>query len=812
MSKPKARSRPTRTLATSQHSWLKPLMLLVGWLLVSGQVLSAQQPPEIGYVYPPCVQAGTTVDVVLGGYDFTPDMQFFVHEDRVKFEILGPPSKMLRPGPPYWFGPRTNNQPLSVPREILARITVGADVPPGVVRWQVANANGGSLMGELVIRPAGRTAEVTEELVRSAAGMLPKLPVALSGRLLKNEEVDHYQFQATQAGLVTCDVLPCGKYGAAVNVVVEIFDSAGKRVADAANVDGHGRTLAFTAVAGELYRMEVHELDYRGDRSALYHLTLAHAPRILAAVPAQGTRGKTQSVRLIGYGVATGAPEVETTTREITFPQDADEVFYDLETPYGTAAPYKLGVSDIPEQARPNAALDAPLRLQPPMAVTAALAHSTRPDEYIATLEKGVAWWIAVESAKHGTPLDVSLSVIGPDDKPVTNDDVNRTTDAGLLFRAREDGEHRIEVRDLSGQAVSPEAVYRLSITEPTSGFKLTIVEEIVTTVIGEDPVDTTQRLRPGTPGVMTVQLVREVGFLEPVTLHFSGIPEGVGLDAEVVIPERTNKLTLAVACAADAAANASVVKVHATSVKKDGQKVSDQTSLMICPVLQPRALVRPYYPDAGRTVHRGATYPAPVVIERTAGYEGEVRLEMTAVPDRVRQGIWGEPVTVPAGESQWDFPLQLPEWLQTDRTSRIMLNTVVRVPDGQGNLRYLLQRMDRRITMNVEGALLSLAAEQQELSVSAGETIEIPLRILRSPSLAVPVQLELIEPAANAPGFQAEPLNVEPQASQASLRVTAPAQPATAGEYELTLRATALRDGHPVVSQTTVVLIVKPS
>ena len=61
---------------------------------------AAQLAPEVGYVYPPGGKAGTTVAVQLGGAEWTPDMEFFVHDRRVKLEVLGPPGELLIPPPP----------------------------------------------------------------------------------------------------------------------------------------------------------------------------------------------------------------------------------------------------------------------------------------------------------------------------------------------------------------------------------------------------------------------------------------------------------------------------------------------------------------------------------------------------------------------------------------------------------------------------------------------------------------------------------------------------------------------------------------
>src|SRR5271163_3462776 len=98
--------------------------------------------PEAGYIYPPGGKAGTTVNVQLAGFDWTPDLQFFFSDPRVKLELVGPPGPVLMAPPPYWFGPKGLIVALPMPREIPARLTLPADLPIGPIRWQVANANG----------------------------------------------------------------------------------------------------------------------------------------------------------------------------------------------------------------------------------------------------------------------------------------------------------------------------------------------------------------------------------------------------------------------------------------------------------------------------------------------------------------------------------------------------------------------------------------------------------------------------------------------------------------------------------------------
>src|SRR6187401_183058 len=109
---------------------------------VFGQVAAANVRPQIGYVYPPGVKAGTTVEVMLGTYDWTPDMQVFTHDARIKIEITGPAGEPILTPPPYWFGAKAGQAQPPLPRERPARITLPADLPPGLVTFQAHNANG----------------------------------------------------------------------------------------------------------------------------------------------------------------------------------------------------------------------------------------------------------------------------------------------------------------------------------------------------------------------------------------------------------------------------------------------------------------------------------------------------------------------------------------------------------------------------------------------------------------------------------------------------------------------------------------------
>ena len=89
-------------------------LILLGLMGMSNVL--AQKAPELGYVFPPAITLGETKQVTLGGYDFTPDMEFFVHGDNVSLKTEGPPGDFLVPGPPYWFGEKGSSPAFPIPR------------------------------------------------------------------------------------------------------------------------------------------------------------------------------------------------------------------------------------------------------------------------------------------------------------------------------------------------------------------------------------------------------------------------------------------------------------------------------------------------------------------------------------------------------------------------------------------------------------------------------------------------------------------------------------------------------------------------
>jgi len=779
---------------------------LCGLCLLAGSAARGQQQaPSIGYMHPSGGRAGTTVDVGLGGYVWTPDMELFVYEPGIQLELAGTPGPVIVPEPPYWFEKKARRAPFMMPSETPAKLTIPANVKPGVYRWQVANANGAAATGRFVVSDRRELLEPPE---RTEPLELESLPVVVSGQILKIEEVDRYRLVSPHDGPITVS-LTAAAIGSPLTAGVEVRDADGSLVAEASDTAGTDLRLTFAAKANQDYVVQVYDVDFRGNRSFVYRLDVAAAPRVVAAIPAAGRRGETRDVQFLGYGLATGAAQLETVTRSISFPSESAGTFQpQIETPFGIAEPFPLLLSDLSETVEPAsnqqpASDQQPASAQQPAtplavrtAITGVLDKRYGTDRYVVDGKKGDVWNIELQSQAIGSSLDVALSVLDDDGKTLKRiDDLPGTTDAGLEFVVPADGNYALVVSDSSGTSGTPYATYRLIVQPAKPGFTLSGPELV--------------NLPLGGKVQLTINATRVGGFDNPITLQVARLPAGVTAPDELIIPEKKNVLKVELSGAADAGTAASLLRVTGTA--RVGE--SDVTQLLD-PILLAVTMKVPYSIDAeGKNDvtkwPRGTTFPAPVLVEREEGFTSDIVLQMAAKQGRHRQGIRGPELTISPDVDRILYPVFLPEWLETTRTSRMVVNGVAQIPDPKGKVRYVSSKLKTRIGFLPTGALLKIDCTVPDVEVSAGQPLTIPLTINRAKELTETVTIELVQDRASEGLLLAEPLTVADGSTNVRLTVNSLVAGEFSGEREITIRATVLQRGQlPVISETNVLVV----
>ena len=407
-----------------------------------------------------------------------------------------------------------------------------------------------------------------------------------------------------------------------------------------------------------------------------------------------------------------------------------------------------------------------------PSGVTGVIDSRAGENRYQFESQKEEVWAISLQAARIDSPLDGVLSVFDATGKELARaDDLPDSTDAELIFTAPVSGAYLIAVSDVSGRRVDRASIYRLTVQQQVPDYSLDVPGAV--------------NLQLGGKIELVIKATRTGGFDQPIGVSLSGLPSGVTVPDEITIPSGESEKNIELVSAADATVSATLARVTATASLDGSTHPRRVGNVLVTIVMQPPFTLEGEGKNDVTKWPRGSTFPAPVIIERADSFDGEVVLKMSSAQGRHRQGITGPELTVPRGVERVLYPIFLPEWLETTRTSRLVLNGVAQVPDPQGNLRYLLQRQKSRIGFLPRGALLKIYSNIIELEARPGKAFDISLTISRSPQLPAPAEQKSV-------AFRIDPATSE----------------LLVGEIRLTIRATVMQqEEYPVTSETSVLV-----
>lgn len=407
--------------------------------------------------------------------------------------------------------------------------------------------------------------------------------------------------------------------------------------------------------------------------------------------------------------------------------------------------------------------------------------------------------------AMDGVPADLYLRLAGPDGKVVAKaDDQGGMPDPVLEAVIAADGEHVLTVGDHSGQTMSGKVFFRLEASRAAPGFRLEIPQ--------------VAQVSAGVESTLDIKVARQGGFTGPVRISATGTPPWLSLAGTMEIPAGAESVKLKASAAKDAPAGHAKLRFSGTAEIGGRQVVvegkappsglggavmpgSAAAFTLCCATLSPPFKARVVEADGGRRVHRGATHLSEISIERLNRFTGEIVLDMAASQQRHRQGIRGDRVVVPPASAKVEYPVFLPEGLETSRTSRLGLVAMAMVPDASGTARWVLAPVEGQITMSIEGALMKLSAVEAEIIPPAGGSAVAKLRITRAGELVEPVTVTLVQ---GPPGAKAPVVRVPPGREAVEVPVAFGAESGGV----LVFRAETRRRGHPVVSEAEIEVI----
>jgi hypothetical protein len=755
-----------------------------------GQQLQAV-PPVASYLFPAGGQRGTTVKVRVGGLNLY---------HKCGFELLGggvAASRELRRVATTWFeGPLLplpeSQQPEDYPKDMACEVRIAADAEVGPRRgrlWTAEGAAGGLtfLVGELP--------EIVEEEIDGDPITVPvTLPVTINGRIFPREDVDLWSFNARKGQSVTADVC-AARLGSPLDARLELLDATGGVIAE--NGAAPDSRLRFLPPQDGQYTIRIRDTAAGGGQNYVYRLTLTAGPVVDQVYPLGGQRGSKVALQLAGQAVP-GTPVA------IDLPRAAPGIA-PCPVPVGGKETVRvmLDTDDLPEhlESEPN---DTPAqaRLVPlPAVLNGRIDAPGDVDHWSFSLRKGESVLLELRAARLGSPLQGVLAVGDASGKELARAEAAAPGGDPLLsFVAPADGTYWVRVRDRFANRGGPAFAYRLrAAAPPPPGFRLLLPADVHTVRRGEQA-----RLR--------VAVERLGGFNDAVTLAVDGLPPGVQA-SNLVIPagQPAVEIVLEAKAAAPVGGFAIHVKgtatvnktaVHATAAlpARAGMPEVDRLLLGV-------ALAAPFKVVGDfdfRLVPRGTIHHRRYKIVRN-GYTGPLEVSLADHQMRHLQGASGPTVTVPAGVSEFEYPLYLPPWMETGRTARACVQAVGVVKDGgaEHEVSYTSEAQNDQVIAVVETGVLALEAQRTSIAATAGAKAGIPVKVTRGKGLTGPVKIELILPV-HVRGVTAVPAVIPAEQSEGTVALTFAASP---GPFTapLVLRATLTAPSGPITAETTI-------
>jgi hypothetical protein len=775
--------------------------------------------PHAAYVFPAGGQRGANVDVRIGGCYLHEAAALHLEGEGISLGPTSSPSNersttgiIRRAEETVWFEgpllyPPESSRKEDYPKDYLGTLEIAADAPLGLHYCRVSTSQGVTAAMKFVV---GDLPEVVErEIDGEPIPVAVTLPVTINGRIFPRRDEDVWTFDAPAGREITCSVA-AASLGSPLSARLEIRDPAGKLFAESSGQLGIDPVLRFTTTAAGTYEVRIHDAAYEGMQDHVYRLTISDGPWIDGFFPLGGRRGGELAVELRGQ-------QLSQTKLSVPIPADAPELFAYATQHDGRATLLGLEVGDRPEaiESEPN---DAPAVAD---ASGSSRAHSApvtlngridKPgdvDVWTIEMTKGQKLELAVHAARLGSPLD-SLLVVrdAAGNELATNDDASAgQPDSALVLTAKEDGPVQVAISDRFAQRGGPAFAYRLHVAPPgEADFSLTL------------PADALVIDRGGQQKLQ-LAIAAAAGFSRPIKITAEGLPEGVTAAPLELKRIAGNKQTLNLAAAGTCPLGIHRVRIVGTTTDA-GEPITRVAEFTAGPGEPPRqelvlAVAEPTpftfaAEYAFSFVARGSVHYKHYRIERN-GYEGPLEVALADRQIRHLQGVAGPKIVVPAGASEFDYPVYLPPWMELGRTSRstLMATGVVMGADGrQHKVCYTSGGQNDQIICRVSPAQLQISATRA-VRLAPDAAVEIPVSVKRGAAGHGPVRIELVL-APHVSGITTEPVLVPEGAEQATLtlRVSSSAGPFT---QPLLLRATCGEGDQRVVGETEVEVIDAP-
>lgn len=815
---------------------------LVACLLCAAQSAAVAQLPatRITAIFPPGGQQGTEFDLTItAGADLE-------GVDRLQFSHPGITAVQKTEV--------VEDKPQPVANQF--RVTIGAEVPPGLYELRAAGQYGLSNPRVLAV---GDRPEAIESEPNNAVAQATEVSVGqwISGRAEPAKDVDYFRFAAKSGQRILIDVW-AERIDSRMDATLELLDAAGRMLKIVRDFNHRDPLIDFRVPADGEYIVKLYDVQFRGGADYVYRLSISDAPYLDFAFPPAGEPGSKQTYTLYGRNLPGGAPTdltvdgdpLEAMTVEIALPDDPlerqrltfdslvephaallDGVNYRIAGPAGSSNPLLITLATAPVVLEQEPNDTTPQVVTPPCECVGQFGATDDRDQFSFTGKKGEVYWIEVYSQRLGAPTDPLLIVeqVTLNDKGEqqvkelkSEDDFAanvggqsfNTTALDPVFRLEcpEDGEYRVRLADLHSSARGDaRMIYRLAIRPAKPDFRLVALPDFP--VDGQQaPNPWTNFLRKGGTDMLRVLALRQDGFSGEIDVRIEGLPEGVTCQTSTIGPGQPGTM-LVLQAAEDAADWVGTMRVLGEARIGEAQVVREARPATVLVAAQNQRGISRLARDLSLSVGGSAPYllaaresairvpqsswiPVGLAATRREEFAGDLALTAVGIPANVQN----EAITL-AGASA-DASLYL--FAQPDAPVgryTIYVQSTTQVPftkNADGSDKKPTAAVDASTPINltiVPGPLVLTPQVPNNGAIKVGDKLEVPVEIARRNEFAGPVALDLYLPDENT-GLRATEVVLPADQKSATLVVEAAADAAEGARAHVAVRAKAEVNG----------------
>ncbi len=753
--------------------------------------------PVAQYLFPAGGQRGKTVAFQVGGLNLN---------QSCSLEMIGPGVQatpiVKRTASPWFEGPLLplpdSQRQEDYPRPMAGSVAIAADAKLGHRYVLLRTAQGVTSPLRFVV---GELPEVAEdEREGRPVAVLVALPVTANGRIYPHEDVDAWSVTLKKGQSLFVQV-DANRIGSPLEAKIEVLGPGGRLMADAVGSAGHDPQLFATATDDGVHEVRITDARSDGGPSFVYRLTLTTGPAVESVFPLGGRRGRPLELELTGGGVPARAtmrlPGETGKSARVAIPMER-----------GSTPPMTFDLDDLPE-VREGEIAD-PVRgnfLPIPSVGNGRITAAGEVDRWGFTARKGEVVEVELRAARLGSPLIGVLSIADSTGKELMRVEPTDGPDPSLRFVAPADGLFVIAVQDRFARRGGPTFAYRLRVDRPKPDFELSFASLGTAVVRGKS-----EKLK--------LAIRRTGGFNGAVSIGFHELPPGLSVPPGLMFAP--GQLTLEVPIQADLAA-----KIEQHSIRVRGTALIPRVPLTtaMTPVVRTAtwiddasidrarvaiAMATPYK-IAGdyelKLIPRGTVYTRRYRIERN-GFAGPIEIELADRQARHLQGVTGPKLIVPADKSEFDYPIALPPWMETGRTCRVCVMGTATLKDAAGIehvVNYSSREQNDQIIAVVEPERLAIRLDRPTVLVEPNTSVELKVTVSRAKGLAGDAKIEVLVPREIA-GVSAKPIAVAGEVGTLRLEFG----PTARGPFvrPLTIRATVLDGGKPVIAERTIELV----